>query len=289
MIHTEHPWLWYAEERLDSWTCCISQNQNTISPVQTCLRNDNKSNLVLCIRSQAALEARVRNNSGLFLIRCALRGNHIFKGKELEKYSCLKTKEIQFPFCFDLANGHEIGASLWSRWARNRRSSSLKYDESKIVESISTSALSWKQGSLQEDKKARREDTPSSSHFWEKIQMKKNMAMISRDQAECTVWRRRLLGGIIPCASSWITILADEVQFNNRTKRGSKNIRKAPNTSTCAKVDSQELVASAAAAFAAAASTLGNGKILNGKTLVGKITNGMIIPGKVENGAQAWA
>ena len=47
--------------------------QDTISPVPNCLRNGKKSNLVHWNRSQAVLGKLVRDNSGLFLIRCALR------------------------------------------------------------------------------------------------------------------------------------------------------------------------------------------------------------------------
>ena len=61
---------------------------------------------------------------------------------------------------------------------------------------------------------------------------------------------RRLLGKIIPCTKSWITILANETQRNNRThscagwlhlhvnftERRSNNLRKTLDTSTCAKV-----------------------------------------------------
>ena len=150
MTQNEHPGLWYAEERIDSWMSCISQIQNTTnSPVQNCLMNCKKSNLVQWNKSQAALGKLVRNNSGLFLIRYASRKKSYLWKKGLAKYSCQWIVQVHVSFCRDLENGHEIVASLWPRWARNRRSSSLEYCKSKITESIrtskSTSVKDWLQ------------------------------------------------------------------------------------------------------------------------------------------------
>ena len=75
-IRNEHPGLWYVQERIGSWTKCMSQIQDTISPVQNYLRNEQlqqKVNFVLQNWSYSALGKLVPDRSGLLLIQRAFR------------------------------------------------------------------------------------------------------------------------------------------------------------------------------------------------------------------------
>ena len=85
IIQTEHPGLWYAEERIDLWTNCISQIQDTISPVRKYYRNkqlQKKVNLVLQNWNNPALKKLVRDHSGLLLIQCTFRKEFSMKEKK---------------------------------------------------------------------------------------------------------------------------------------------------------------------------------------------------------------
>ena len=105
-IQVEHLGLWYVEVRIDSWTSCISEIQDTISPVQNYLRNERlqkKMDLVPQSWSNPAPRKLVRGNSGVLRIQCATQKKSFLPGKGSGR---------KFPACQSFSGEcHEAGIS----------------------------------------------------------------------------------------------------------------------------------------------------------------------------------